>query len=329
MKETLTDKHRVRMRLGLRILIVSGCFLAVMMVMWLVRKILGGGTVSSLIGLALFPLLTVSALWVAGHYVDRRAWRAFGFKLDRKWWIDFTFGFLLCLILAGIMFVVARSLGWVTVIETFKNEKEAYRNLPFVLTLGAAFAAYAGMVLWEESLFRGYLMKNLSESLNTRRLGNKGAAWLALLITSIFFGLLHSGNPNISLMGGLNLVLLGLFFGLPYLLTGDLAIPIALHLSWNFSLGILFGLPVSGQADKVAVLALESGGPALWTGGEFGPEGGLMGLLAMLAGCVLTILWIRISRGRVSGHPSLTAYIPLEQSMAANANGTQSAVKPL
>ena len=316
------DSHNVRLRLGWRILIVSGCFVAVMVVMWLIRKILGGGTVSSLTGLALFPVLTVCAIWLAGRYVDRRAWRAFGFRFDRKWWIDFIFGLSLCLMLATMMFVVARSMAWVTVTETFKNEKEAYKNLPFALTLGVAFVAYAGMVLWEESLFRGYLMKNFSEALNTKRLGNKGAVLLALVLSSVFFGILHSGNPNISLMGGLNLIVLGVFFGLPYLLTGDLAIPIGLHLSWNFSQGILFGFPVSGQMDKVALFALKSGGPDLWTGGEFGPEGGLMGLFAMLAGCALTIVWIRISRGRVSPHPSLTEYAPLNQMATTNADGT-------
>jgi membrane protease YdiL (CAAX protease family) len=311
MKGILMASDGVRLRLGWRILIVACCFVAVMVVLWLVRRLLGGGTISSLTGLALFPLLTLGAIWFAGHYIDRRAWRAFGFRFDRKWWIDFIFGLSLCLVLAGIMFVVARSLAWVTVAETFKNEKEAYKNIPFALTLIVAFVAYAGMVLWEGSLFRGYLMKNLSESLSTSRLGSRGAALLALMLSSIFFGVLHSGNPNMSLMGGLNLIVLGVFFGLPYLLTGNLALPIGLHLSWNFSQGVLFGFPVSGQMDKVAVFGLSGGGPDLWTGGEFGPEGGLMGLLAMLAGCALTILWIRISRGRVFQHPSLTEYVQL------------------
>ena len=305
MKQILMNNHDNRLRLGWRILIASGLFVAVMVVMGLVRKALGGGAVSSLAGLALFPLLTVGGIWFAGHHIDRRAWRAFGFEFDRRWWIDFIIGISMGLLLVGVVFIIERSFSWVSVAGTFKNEKEVYQNLPFVLTLGVAFVAYAGMVLWEESLFRGYLMKNFSESLKTRRLGGKGASLLALMLSSIVFGVLHSGNPNISLMGGLNLVVLGVFFGLPYLLTGNLAIPIGLHLSWNFSQGILLGLPVSGQSDKVAVFVLKSSGPELWTGGEFGPEGGLMGLFAMLAGCALTALWIRISRGRVSPHPSL------------------------
>ena len=231
-------------------------------------------------------------------------------------------GILIGLLVAGMMFVAVRSLGWLTIIQIFKNEKEAYRNFPFALTLGAAFVAYAGMVLWEESLFRGYLMKNISEGFNTRRLGSKRAALLALVSSSIFFGVLHSGNPNVSLMGAANLIVLGVFFGLPYLFTGELAIPIGLHLSWNFSQGILFGLPVSGQIDKVAVFALKIRGPDLWTGGEFGLEGGLMGLFAMLAGCALTILWVRISRGRVATHPCLAEYVPLDQRVAPDSDLT-------
>jgi hypothetical protein len=37
-------------------------------------------------------------------------------------------------------------------------------------------------------------------------------------------------------------------------------------------------------------------GPEFWTGGAFGPEGGLVSVLAMLTGCAIIILWKKIKK---------------------------------
>jgi hypothetical protein len=86
-----------------------------------------------------------------------------------------------------------------------------------------------------------------------------------------------------------------------YLLTGELAIPIALHITWNFFQGNVFGFPVSGTAVRAATfISIEQGGPDLWTGGAFGPEAGLLGLGAMIVGIFVIILWVRWRYGQVS-----------------------------
>ena len=311
MKAVLWNRPELRLRLGWRILAAFICFTVVMALTALVRRALGDGIASSLTGLIVFPTFTIGVLWFVSRHIDRRAFRAFGLRIDRKWWLDFAFGFSLCAVLMGAAFLAARSLGWVTVVDVFKNEKEAYRNTPFILTLLVALFAYAAMALWEELLFRGYLIKNLSEGFNCDRLGRHRAAVLAFALSSVIFGLFHSGNPYVSLTGIANLFILGVFFGLPYLLTGEIAISIALHISWNFFQGIVFGFPVSGQLDEVAVFSVDRSGPDLWTGGAFGPEGGLIGLLAMLTGCAIIVLWIRFVRGHVSPDPSLSEYRPL------------------
>ncbi|UCG92513.1 MAG: CPBP family intramembrane metalloprotease [candidate division WOR-3 bacterium] len=308
MKKIFWNYSEKRLKSGWRIIVFLIGFVLVMALATLVQKALGKNIVSSLVGLLSFVLLTIGVLWLAGRYIDHRAFKDFGFNINKKWWKDFVFGIVLSALLFSVVFLVEKALGWVTIIEFFQNEKDMYKNIPFVFTLIVGLLAFATIILWEEILCRGYLMKNLSEGFNNRRFGVKGAVVLAFLLSSIFYGLVHSNNPNITLIGVVNLVILGIFFGLPYLLTGELAIPIALHFSWNFFQGLIFGFPVSGQLDKVAVFAVGQSGPELWTGGAFGPEGGLIGVFAMIAGCAIIILWIKVSRGSISLHTLLAEY---------------------
>jgi hypothetical protein len=131
---------------------------------------------------------------------------------------------------------------------------------------------------------------------------------MAWILSSVLFGVLHYLNPNSSWLSTLYLVIYGVFLGTGYVLTGQLAIPIGLHFTWNFVQGSIFGYPVSGRAlSEASVITTEQIGPVLWTGGAFGPEAGLLGIVAMLAGMGLTVLWVwwterEIGFGRLYAH---------------------------
>ena len=128
---------------------------------------------------------------------------------------------------------------------------------------------------------------------------------LAALLSSAIFGVLHAANPNASAISTFNIVLAGLFLGLGLLLTGELAIPIGLHITWNFFQGNVFGFAVSGLDAGTTFIAVEQGGNALLTGGAFGPEAGLIGIAAILLGSLLIVLWVRWRYGRVGLHSAL------------------------
>jgi uncharacterized protein len=104
----------------------------------------------------------------------------------------------------------------------------------------------------------------------------------------------------------LNTVLFGTLFGAAYVLTGELALPLGLHFSWDFAQA--FGLGRSGDVPRLgAFLVIEETDPEtrLWTGWPFTVEGGLLGTGTLVLGFVLVVAWVRYRRGSVGVHPSL------------------------
>jgi hypothetical protein len=143
------------------------------------------------------------------------------------------------------------------------------------------------------------------------RIGPSRAIVASWVISSSLFGLLHIFNPNATWQSTLYLMLTGAFFGLGYVLTGRLGLPIGLHFAWNFVQGNVYGFPVSGNIfGGATVMTIEQGGPPLWTGGAFGPEAGLLGIAAILLGCLLTLLWVKKRYKKVSFYLPLAYYTP-------------------
>ncbi|GAP09220.1 cation transport ATPase [Bellilinea caldifistulae] len=307
-----------RLRTGWRLILQLGLFAGLMLLASLVvsplqkwffqlSPVLGSAVQAAWLSAdsTLNWLLLLFSLWVAARLLDRRPFRAYGFHLNRQWWADLGFGLLLgALLMAGI-FLAEYSLGWVRV--------TGYRQSSFPsFTAGVVFYIfhYVSVGIQEECLSRGYWLRNLAEGFHLPKGGARTALWLAYILSSSIFGLLHLGNPHASLVSTLNLILAGFLLGLPLVLTGELALSIGLHITWNFFQGVVFDLPVSGVGSAVSFLVVDQAGPDLWTGGSFGPEAGLIGLLAMLAGAGLILLWVKATRGKVEFKDELAVYSP-------------------
>ena len=149
----------------------------------------------------------------------------------------------------------------------------------------AGFAlAFAAVAFFEELLFRGYILHNFHSWL--------GWKW-AVAIQAILFAIVHLGNVAggtkeqwTAALGGLpNIALIGIAFALLYRKTGSLWFPIGFHAAWNFSLGCVFSLPVSG-VPVFKLLDVQTGNAATsLSGGSFGAEGSW--LLWPIAGALL------------------------------------------
>jgi len=245
-------------------------------------------------------LAVIMSVWLAGRLLDRRPFSAFGFHLGAGWWLDLLFGMVLGALIMTTVFLVELLLGWVRVTGSFETHGA---DASFAVSILFPAAAFLCVGVYEETLSRGYQLKNIAEGLNYPSLGPRGAILLAWVLSSVFFGVLHADNPNATPLSTLNIVLAGLLLGLGYVLSGELAIPLGLHITWNFFQGAVYGFPVSGYGSFGATfLTTEQGGPEIWTGGSFGPEGGLLIPAIMLFGMLLIVLWTRLRTGKASLH---------------------------
>lgn len=237
------------------------------------------------------------SLWICGRFLDKRPLRGFGLRFSRRWWGDLAFGLLLGGFLMTLIFLIEIWAGWVTITGFFT--KPHLPDHSFFMAILPKIAMMIGVGIREELWVRGYQLTNLAEGFSGKRFGKRGGLIMATILTSILFGLFHAANPNSTVVSTVFIMVGGLMLATGFILTGELAIPIGLHITWNFFQNTVFGFPVSGfSAYPSYFIAIEQNGPELMTGGTFGPEAGLLGLGAMMLGILLTVGWVRWRSGQ-------------------------------
>jgi hypothetical protein len=133
--------------------------------------------------------------------------------------------------------------------------------------------AIAVAALAEEVAFRGYPYRRLIEAI-----GPAGAT----IAMSIVFGLVHMFNPDATWISVLITMLAGLLLSVAWLRTHGLWLAWGLHFGWNASMGVLFGLPVSGITNFSTVIQTRAIGRTWLTGGDYGPEAAFFTALVLL-----------------------------------------------
>jgi hypothetical protein len=148
-----------------------------------------------------------------------------------------------------------------------------------------------GGALLEEVMFRGYPFQRLVEAV--------GPFW-AVTMASALFAAAHLGNPN---AGGVlswaffNTIAIGVLLAVAYLRTRTLWFPFGIHFGWNFALGFVFGLPVSGLSDFSVLVHGSIRGHQWLTGGAYGLENsGAAAILMVLS--LLLVLVGRVDTGK-------------------------------
>lgn len=223
----------------------------------------------------IFRLILLASALLAGYLCNRwledLPWRALGLTLHTRWWRDFVIGSLIGVVSLALAAAIAAAAGG---LRFTASPRTMLLQVIQTLLLSAVLFIFAALA--EEALFRGYPLQTLARA---------KLVWLAVLLTSVPFAAIHLQNPNV--VKGftfINTALAGVWLAVAYLRTRSLWLPWGVHWAWNWALGSLFGLPVSG-ITTIAPNPLLHGtdlGPAWLTGGSYGIEGGVACTIALI-----------------------------------------------
>jgi membrane protease YdiL (CAAX protease family) len=236
----------------------------------------------------LFAAGAVLSVILAARGLDKRPKSDFGISFNRQSVRHGALGFVLAGIAMGIIFLIEYFSGWLIV--TGYGWTQLIHHTSFISSLLANLGFMIVVGFYEELVFRGYQVVNLSEGLNISGVSREKAVWGAVIISSLIFGSMHVFNPDVGLLSILIVALAGVMLAFPFIITGNLSLSIGLHIGWNFFEGGIFGFAVSGMPSRTPLLQIQQKGPHFITGGSFGPEAGLMGLIGLLL-VVLALWW--------------------------------------
>lgn len=147
----------------------------------------------------------------------------------------------------------------------------------------SGIALMAGVAIAEELLFRGFMFQRLIDAFGK---------WPAQFIISGLFLLTHLNNPGMTgltqILASVNIFVASLLFGFAYIKTKNLAMPIGLHFMANLTQGTILGFSVSGDKEISLFKPVFDQVPLWITGGSFGLEASVFGLLILVG---LTVLF--------------------------------------
>ena len=202
--------------------------------------------------------------------IEKRSFSSIGFNKN-NWLKKYSLGFLLGLAMMSIIVLILFPFGYITV------EKNPIQPVG-VSAIASVLVILFGWIIQgatEEIVTRGWLLNVLSTKYNIG---------VGLLISSTLFGLMHLTNPNVNYIAVINIILVGLFYGLYVIKTNDLWAVCGMHSAWNFAQGNIFGFKVSGLDVSVgSLIDLNLVGSDFVTGGIFGPEAGITATFILLA----------------------------------------------
>ncbi|MEJ6625218.1 MAG: CPBP family intramembrane metalloprotease [Flavobacteriaceae bacterium] len=199
------------------------------------------------------------------QFVDKEKFIDLGFKTKGKL-KEFIVGIVAGLIVMGLGYYLLSSMGQLS-----------FQSINFDMQeILISFLLFTIVAIVEETLLRGYVLRNLMYSFNK---------YIALILSSILFSLMHGFNPNIDTFALIELFLAGILLGQSYIHTKNLWFPIALHFSWNF-FQTHFGFNVSGQ-DTYSLIEFSIVENNLWNGGDFGFEGSWLSIISSIIMIIL------------------------------------------
>lgn len=233
---------------------------------------------STLLGLLTLAFGVVAIVVLAR--AKRPVARSLGLTVSRWSPLEVLIGLAITFAAIGLTLVVERGLG-------------AIRLEPGSLTPVTLWTALLSQLIpaaaVEELLYRVLLLSGLAVAFSRVR----GGRWIAVLVSAAMFGAAHLGNPGASWVAAVGTGLGGVMYGVAFLGTRSVWLPFGLHLGWNLAQGVL-GFPISGHVVPGLFRAIPTADDvSALTGGTYGPEAGIPGMLARFVVIGLVVVYLR------------------------------------
>lgn len=226
-------------------------------------------------------LLTNGAGTVGGLFAVLLVWRLINkekfTRMGLRWQAtDLIFGLVLGALSITIIFIFLYATGQITLVNALSAPEFSMFTLLF-------FIMFIFVGLFEEIFFRGYIISTMASRHNER--------WFIYVASALIFSIVHGTNPNVTLLGLVNIALVGLLFAFMFDVTKNLWLPIGYHITWNFFQGNVFGFAVSGLPSDSIYSIKQQTESTLWTGGSFGLEGGLLATIVIAISFFITYIY--------------------------------------
>lgn len=184
-------------------------------------------------------------------------------KLNKDWLRKLGVGLLLGCVLMIVPALLLNLTGYVQWQMNSISPMDFMTNISVMLSV----------VIAEELLFRGFIFQRLIESFGK---------WPAQFLIGALFLLTHLGNPgmtgSVKILAAINIFIASILFGVAYIKTSSLAMPIGIHFMANITQGTILGFGVSGEKE-ISLLTPSITNVQDWiTGGVFGLEASIAGL---------------------------------------------------
>lgn len=229
-------------------------------------------------------VLFMESQWI-GAFTFLILWNKFVLKYKlSELGLHFKNGFKMYLIGFLISFVwISLVFGLNYVFKTITIKNNITPNI-----IGAVityFFTYMLQGFCEEFQFRGMIFKSLSE---------KYKMSTTIIISGLIFSIVHGLNPGITIPALLNIAFVGFGFGYIYYKTKSLWLVSAIHSTWNFFQGPVYGSLVSGGKNNLSLfISTPIKGKEFLNGGNFGFEGGIITTVISLTLLFIFILFIK------------------------------------
>ena len=227
------------------------------------------------VSIGLQAVIIVIASWIC-QLLRRKSLTELLGKFNMRWLKEFCLGGLTGAALMLVPALIMWFLGWVH----WQWNPIGFSTLMSIVLL------FVGVAVAEELLFRGFIFQRLIAGLGQ---------WPAQLILAGYFLLTHLNNPgmtgDVKVLASINIFIASLMFGVAFIRTKSLAMPLGLHFMANLTQGGVLGFGVSGTDQSGLLKPVFNEVPEWLTGGQFGLEASVLGLVCVVITFILIQRW--------------------------------------